>query len=112
MSDLNKEGLRPLSMADSEKTAAPSVEPSVFESKEIKEARESVIPSTTASVREKSAEPEDATAAEKKSTEDGAAEDNEDGFEYPKAWRLAFISVALCLSVFCMALVSFNWRWR
>lgn len=30
---------------------------------------------------------------------------DEDEDEYPKAWKLAFITIALCLSVFCMALV-------
>jgi hypothetical protein len=30
-------------------------------------------------------------------------EENED--HYPKSWKLGLISVALCLSVFCMALV-------
>lgn len=29
----------------------------------------------------------------------------EDEDEYPKAFKLAFITIALCLSVFCMALV-------
>ncbi|EOD51089.1 putative mfs transporter protein [Neofusicoccum parvum] len=29
---------------------------------------------------------------------------DEDEDEYPKAWKLAFITIALCLSVFCMAL--------
>lgn len=34
---------------------------------------------------------------------DNATEDEE---QYPAKWRLALISTALCLSVFCMALVS------
>lgn len=32
------------------------------------------------------------------------AGDGEDEIEYPKAWRLAVVTLALCLSVFCMAL--------
>lgn len=33
-------------------------------------------------------------------------ESHEDDTEYPAAWRLGLITIALCLSVFCMALVS------
>lgn len=33
--------------------------------------------------------------------------DDEDGVEYPVAWKLGLITIALCLSVFCVALVSF-----
>jgi hypothetical protein len=29
--------------------------------------------------------------------------------EYPASWRLALITIALCLSVFCMALVRAVW---
>ncbi|KAK8168109.1 major facilitator superfamily domain-containing protein [Phyllosticta citrichinensis] len=31
-------------------------------------------------------------------------EQNEDGVEYPGAWKLGLITIALCLTVFCMAL--------
>lgn len=31
-------------------------------------------------------------------------EDNEDDTEYPTAWKLGLITIAICLSVFCMAL--------
>lgn len=44
----------------------------------------------------------EAVAAEA-ATKETVEEDNE---EYPKKWRLALITIALCLSVFCMALVS------
>jgi hypothetical protein len=33
--------------------------------------------------------------------------DEEDGFVYPKGLKLAAITTALCLSVFCMALVCY-----
>jgi hypothetical protein len=33
--------------------------------------------------------------------------DDEEDVEYPAAWRLGLITIALCLSVFCMALVGF-----
>lgn len=37
---------------------------------------------------------------------DGASQgEEEDESHYPKGWKLGLISVALCLSVFCMALV-------
>jgi hypothetical protein len=32
-------------------------------------------------------------------------EEEEDDYDYPKSWKLGLISAALCLSVFCMALV-------
>lgn len=32
-------------------------------------------------------------------------EEEEEQVEYPAKWRLALITIALCLSVFCMALV-------
>ncbi len=36
-----------------------------------------------------------------------AAADEDDGVEYPVAWKLGLITIALCLSVFCVALVRF-----
>lgn len=36
--------------------------------------------------------------------EQTAAHEGEDDIEYPKSWKLAMISIGLCLSVFCMAL--------
>ena len=110
MSDQNKESLRPISMADSEKTAAQSVNPSVLDTKDVG----STMPSTAASMRETSAEPP--TLEEKNQVEEKTSEQNsvqgstsdpnaDDDYEYPKAWKLAAITIALCLSVFCMALV-------
>lgn len=111
MSELNnKETLRPYSMAGSETTTvAHSVEPSVFEKKEM---TPSAAPSST-SVREPSAEPQTAEANEEldektpKEAVEGSISDEEaeDNFEYPKSWKLAIITIALALSVFCMALV-------
>jgi hypothetical protein len=113
MSELNKESLRPLSMADSEKTATHSVNPSFVETKET---AESTMPSAAASTREQSVEPQTAAPVEGISDEktpnltaEGA--ENDDDFEYPSGWRLAVITIALCLSVFCMALVSISRRW-
>lgn len=31
--------------------------------------------------------------------------ENEDGVEYPQSWKLGLITLALCFSVFCVALV-------
>ncbi|KAL1595710.1 MFS sugar transporter [Paraconiothyrium brasiliense] len=92
------------SIADSEKTAAVSKEPSVMDY----EKADAVTTSRAPSARETSAEPQTApgTANSKEQTvveeADQAAEDDEE--DYPKAWRLAVITIALCLSVFCMAL--------
>lgn len=96
----NKESLRPISMADSEKTATASVNPPVGDTKE---AVESVMPST----REQSVEPQGATevAAVRTSQEGAEEEDPDANHEYPTAWKLTIITIALCLSVFCMALV-------
>jgi hypothetical protein len=114
MSEANhKESLRPLSMVDSEKTATQSVNQSMGDTKELDE---STMPPTTPSVRgEKALETNMAPigshsttdeqvphAAEKSTPE----EEVDDDFEYPKAWRLGAITVALCLSIFCMALVG------
>ncbi|RAR05991.1 MFS general substrate transporter [Stemphylium lycopersici] len=95
--------LRPSSMADSEKTATPSVQHAVTDEK--KGAVETVLPATAAAVDaaapivstgEKSSRPN--------STDGPTPQDDEDDFEYPTKWKLAAITVALCLSVFCMAL--------
>ncbi|KAF2474665.1 MFS general substrate transporter [Lindgomyces ingoldianus] len=93
-------------MADSETTATRSVEPSFLDSKE-KETVESVMPSTAPSMREKSPEVQGEATENEKASEhkpEGSTSEEED-FEYPKAWKLAIITIALCLSVFCMALV-------
>jgi EmrB/QacA subfamily drug resistance transporter len=99
MSDTNNE-LRPSSMADSEKTAAPSVQPNVSDEK--KGAVETVAPA--AGVAVDASRP---VTGEKSSRPNSVTEptlDDEDTFEYPTKWKLAAITLALCLSVFCMAL--------
>lgn len=112
MTDTNTH-LRPSSMADSDKTATQSHEPSILEKPNVVE---SVMPSAAASV--KAAEPttaEPITVDEKntvnentsKRNSQASASDDDDDFEYPTKWKLTAITIALCLSVFCMALVSF-----
>ncbi|KAH8634126.1 MFS general substrate transporter [Alternaria alternata] len=99
MSDTNNE-LRPSSMADSEKTAAPSVQPTVIDEK--KGAVETVAPA--AGVAVDAARP---VTGEKSSRPNSTAEptlEDDDNFEYPTKWKLTAITLALCLSVFCMAL--------
>lgn len=106
MSDHNNNRLRPTSMADSEKTAAQSVPPSVVDTKD---PLESTRPSRSPSVHKKSAELQGAQGTnnygdDKLATSD-ASTPLEDDYEYPSGWKLAAITTALCLSVFCMALV-------
>ena len=94
-------------MADSEKTATQSHEPSVFEKKGVVE---SVMPSTvgSADVVDPIIADEKNIVAENTSKRNShaSAEDDEEDFEYPTKWKLTAITIALCLSVFCMALVS------
>jgi hypothetical protein len=109
MTDTNNH-LRPVSMADSDKTATQSHEPSILEKPAVVE---SVMPSAAASLH--TADP---VVADEKNTVNentskrnsqasaSASDEDDDGFEYPKSWKLAAITIALCLSVFCMALVS------
>ncbi|KAF1845631.1 MFS transporter [Cucurbitaria berberidis CBS 394.84] len=104
MSETHK-GLRPVSMADSDKTATQSHEPSVLGEKGIVEG---VLPSTATAVQasEPFAADEKATAEERVSNRNSTASavEGEADFEYPAKGKLAAITLALCLSVFCMAL--------
>lgn len=105
MSETNNH-LRPASMADSDKTATQSHNPSVLGEKGVVE---SVIPPATGAPE--AANPvvadEKATVDDKASNRNStaSASDEDDDFEYPTKGKLAAITVALCLSVFCMALV-------
>ncbi|KAF2645802.1 MFS general substrate transporter [Massarina eburnea CBS 473.64] len=84
-------GLRPASMANSDTTIAPTNAPSLVDTEK------QPAPSSVSSVQEKGPETTDAVS--------GAGEPEEaEEQEYPTAWKLAVITVALCLSVFCMAL--------
>ncbi|CAO2648798.1 Nn.00g097470.m01.CDS01 [Neocucurbitaria sp. VM-36] len=104
MGETTKE-LRPVSMADSEKTATQSHEPSVLGEKGVVEG---VLPSTEAAVQasdpavldEKAA----AEATSVRNNSNASVEEGEEDFEYPAKGKLAAITLALCLSVFCMAL--------
>jgi hypothetical protein len=110
MSDANNH-LRPstnASMADSDKTATQSRAPSVVDKPGVVQ---TVAPSTEAAVL--ATEP---MVADEKHTVDAntlrrdsqvSVSDEEDGFVYPKGLKLAAITTALCLSVFCMALVCY-----
>ena len=95
--------LRPSSMTDSEKTAAPSVQATVTDEK--KGAVETVAPAAGVAVDAAQPIVEEKTSRPN-STAEPTSDDDDDNFEYPTKWRLTAITVALCLSVFCMALVS------
>lgn len=105
MSDANN--LRPSSMADSEKTATPSYNPSL---KEHKGVGETVLPATAGSdaVVDPVIADEKNVAAEhtskRESTASATEEEDDDDFVYPTGWKVIAITIALCLSVFCMAL--------
>lgn len=99
MSDANTNiHLKPsgASMADSEKTAAVSKEPSIADYEKTTDRAPSEPQTAPGTANSK----EPAVVDE---SDEVAEEDPE--HEYPKAWRLGVITIALCLSVFCMALV-------
>lgn len=100
MSEVNDQTLRPASMTDSERTAARSV--GDLEKKE-KGVGESGSPSRAASIHERTIDEKEAQVNEKRNST-ASNGDEEDDFEYPTKWKLAIITLALCLSVFCMAL--------
>lgn len=101
MADTNNE-LRPSSMADSEKTATPSVPPAVTEEK--KGPVETVLPAATTAVDATRPITGEKALTSRPNSAVVPTEQEEDTFEYPTKWKLAAISIALCLSVFCMAL--------
>jgi len=98
-------------MADSEKTATHSHQPSILQQKGVVE---TVMPSTAGSVNvtdpviivnEKNI-PVEATSKRNSQASSASASEEDVDFDYPKGWKLGAITIALCLSVFCMALVS------
>lgn len=54
--------------------------------------------------------PENAQEGEQSGSDESDAEKKEDNIEYPSGWRLLFITIALCLCVFCTALVRCLWQ--
>ena len=99
MSGINETHLKPssASMADSDKTAAVSKEPSIADYEK----------TTDRALSEPQTAPKTSLSKEEAVVNEGDEVPEEDAeHEYPKAWRLAAITIALCLSVFCMALVS------
>ncbi|KAE8838706.1 hypothetical protein PTNB85_02937 [Pyrenophora teres f. teres] len=89
-------------MADSEKTATPSVPPAVTEEK--KGPVETVLPAATTAVDATRPITSEKALTSRPNSAVVPTEQEEDTFEYPTKWKLAAISIALCLSVFCMAL--------
>jgi hypothetical protein len=102
-------------MADSEKTATHSHQPSIFEQKGVVEGVvETAMPSTAGSanvpepviIADEKNVPLEGTSKRNSQASASASEDEDKDFDYPKGWKLGAITIALCLSVFCMALVS------
>ncbi|OCL13154.1 MFS general substrate transporter [Glonium stellatum] len=87
---------------DTDSTFSKSADPSVFEKREVP-VEHAAEASETRSTREKGESPIAANVANEEKNGD-AASDEEAEHEYPTAWKLAMITIALCLSVFCMAL--------
>ena len=102
-----KDSLRPpstRSMAgDTDSTFSKSADLSVFEKKEIA-TENAAETSEIHSTQEKNETPVAAQVAEEEKEDAASGEEPEP--EYPTSWKLAMITIALCLSVFCMALVS------
>jgi hypothetical protein len=110
--NINK--LHSSSMADSDGAVALSVQPT--HTTEKKGVIETVVPA--AAITGNPTEPitgvgehhgpdgEKIATPNRDSAISADAVDEEDDFEYPTKWKLAVITLALCLSVFCMALVS------
>ncbi|KAF2832023.1 MFS general substrate transporter [Ophiobolus disseminans] len=92
-------------MADSEKTATQSHNPSVLEHKGVVE---TVLPAAAGAsdVVDPVLAGEKEAVAETTSKRDSqiSEEDDEANFVYPTGWKVTAITIALCLSVFCMAL--------
>lgn len=89
------------SLADSDKTAAVSKEPSVMDY----EKTDAVAPETATDPRTAPGTAHSKDVATVDDAEQTPEAEVEAEHEYPKAWRLGVITIALCLSVFCMALV-------
>lgn len=103
-----KDSLRPpsaRSMAgDTDSTFSKSADLSVFEKKEIA-TENAAETSEIHSIQEKNETAVATQVAEEEKKKD-AASGEETESEYPTSWKLVMITIALCLSVFCMALVS------
>ena len=65
---------------------------------------EKTIAALAANLQPSSHDDPEMPAAEKQPNVDIDAHKDEDDVEYPKSMKLALITIALCLSVFCMAL--------
>jgi hypothetical protein len=99
-------------MTDSDGTATPSVQPT--HTTEKKGVVETVVPA--AAIPGNATEPitvvgehrgldgEKIGTSNSDSATNAGAVEGEDDFEYPTKWKLAAITLALCLSVFCLAL--------
>jgi hypothetical protein len=119
MSSLHPENhtdLRPSSSNDNmdgNTTRAPSAVPSVLNDQKELETSASATPSQSVTDKEDvAAEKANPGETDPEKTAEVASTEEEQT-EYPSSWKLGFITIALCLSVFCMALVSgLNSPWK
>lgn len=92
-------------MSGDDTTLAPSPAPASLADEKMQSTTTATAPESRSQSHEG-----DVVAAEKNTTVENAnkkeseEEEEEDDIEYPKSMQLALISIALCLSVFCMAL--------
>jgi len=89
------------SVADSEKTATPSHPPSMTEKRP---GTDTMLPPAAPDTEKEDPTASHSAVREEKEEEEEEEEGNDDDFEYPTKMKLVAITVALCLSVFCMAL--------
>ncbi|KAJ5787776.1 Major facilitator superfamily domain general substrate transporter [Penicillium paradoxum] len=84
----------PTSKNDTEKEPASRDSPTPVQNEEVNEDSEDVVPSAAL----------DTEPTQEEKEEDSDTETPKDEEEYPNAWRLTLITIALCLCVFCVAL--------
>jgi hypothetical protein len=107
-----KDALRPASKksvdGSAASTIAPSVEPSVMEKNPNAQPDNGSHPANQVTESREESEldvKEKAEAGIEEAKLDDSADNFEDDYEYPTKMKLVLITLALCLSVFCMALV-------
>lgn len=97
-------GTRPSSsytMDNADSQFTKSADPSVFEKPNVVEAS-----APSLSDNDNNDHKDSVPVEQEKAVEKAAATSDEEEIEYPSSWKLVLITIALCLSVFCMALVS------
>jgi hypothetical protein len=114
--------LRPSSKSShngsAESTLAPSGVPSVMEKStdppaghpaetvDVKETAVSQVEPRRSSQLDRDGLAKEVATTTQEAKEETGGEEEEDDTVYPEKWKLALITIALCLSIFCMALGS------